>query len=150
MGCELCGYEGPLFDSVVEGALLKICKKCSGFGNAIPLTRTIAASPRQRTLAIEEKEPVLVPDYSEQIKKARETLGLKQGDLAEKIHEKESVIQHIESHNLHPSLALAHKLERFLHITLFESPDQPQKSKININDPLLTIGDLINIKKKTP
>ena len=33
MRCELCGSEGQLFISVVEGVKLKVCKICSKFGS---------------------------------------------------------------------------------------------------------------------
>ena len=47
---------------------------------------------------------------------------------------------------MQPSIALAKKLEQFLHITLLVNYTKTPTKDFNIKDQALTIGDLLNIK----
>ncbi len=160
--CELCGAEVEvLYKTVIEGTELMVCKKCSRFG-------TVKAVVKPKSLVVKEEkskqlrkkqnlqaEPkqdlsieLIVPDFSERVKKAREKLGLKQEELAKKIAERESVIHNIESGRLEPSISLARKLERFLKIKLVEVVSEEASVKTKKQATSLTIGDVLKSKTK--
>ena len=146
--CELCGKHDRLKNVIIEGSILSVCSKCSSFGKAIKLSNkkeTTAIVPRK--IKIETTVEIINPEYSRLIKDAREKLNLKQEELAQKISERESVIQHLEAGKLEPSLQLARKLERFLNIKLIEEYSEPSDKTINLADSSVTIGDLIKMKK---
>ena len=91
--------------------------------------------------------PIIVEDYAQRIKNRRERLGLKQGELAKKLAEKESVISALESGSMEPSVALAEKIGRILSIRLIESEDRKGPSIVmHEKSEGLTLGDMI--KKK--
>lgn len=144
----MCGVEDKLVNAVVEGSILLLCNRCKEFGDVIeiPKQKVVQLRPKQ---VVEEPEEFIVSDYNEIVRNAREKMGLMQKDLAEKINEKESLIQKIESGHMQPSPDLARKLERFLGIKLVEKYSAPNdKSSINFKDKGLTIGDLVRLKRK--
>lgn len=150
MQCEMCGREGELVEAIVEGTMLNVCKNCAKFGNVIEVKKPIIKEEVRRVVPvsqIEEMESV-IDDYSSKIKQAREKLGLKQGELAKQIAEKESVIHKVETGGLKPNLRLAKKLEQFLKIKLIEKYIEEKKKILDFRDSDLTIGDLLRIKKK--
>ena len=147
--CELCGKHDRLKHAIIEGVILAVCSKCSTFGKAIILPKNKKEDSRiPRKIPIENTVEIITTQYPKLIKDSRERLNLKQGELAQKISEKESVIQHLESGSLEPSFNLARKLERFLNIKLIEEYSEPSDKTINLADSSLTIGDLIKMKKK--
>ena len=77
-------------------------------------------------------------------------MGLKQKELAKMLAEKESVIHKLESGNIEPSLNLARKLERQLRIKIIEQHElgKEDNHKYKSKRTVLTIGDLISVKKK--
>ncbi|MEK6854816.1 MAG: multiprotein bridging factor aMBF1 [Nanoarchaeota archaeon] len=147
--CELCGKHDKLKDVIIEGTTLSVCSKCAEFGNVvvIPKKREIE-SVVPRRIVIEEDVEIIKSDYPDLIRNARENMGLRQEELAQKIAEKESVIHHLESGELKPTIALARKLERFLKIELVEVYTENKNKRINFVDSSLTIGDLIKMKKR--
>lgn len=149
--CELCGKPNDnLIEAIVEGALLRVCRKCSDFGHVIPIQKSTTLEIPKKKIVI-EKEPeefeIITSNYAQKVKQAREKLDLKQEQLAQKIAEKISVIHKIESGHLRPSLALAKKLEHFLHIKLIEKYKEEKSKTIDFTDSDLTIGDLLKFKK---
>src|SRR3989344_9323561 len=115
--CELCGAETSLSRAIVEGTLLEVCKKCSTYGNIIPLQPLKPSTP-PRHITLEEPRDYIVPHYAYLIKQAREQKGWKQQELASHLQEKESLIQHIESGNMTPPFDIALKLQQLLAIKL--------------------------------
>lgn len=150
MQCELCGREDELVEAVVEGSILSVCNQCSKYGHVIAIKKTkVAETPKKIELKLEDDIlEVVVKDYSEKVKKAREGKKLTQEELAKKINEKESLVQKIESGHLEPSLYLAKKLENFLQIKLIEKESNGEKVKIDFKGNGLTIGDLVSFKNK--
>lgn len=150
VSCDLCGREAKLIDAIVEGSMLSVCQNCAKFGNVVPITKTIRVEERPVIIKKEPEEiEIVMEDYAEKIKQARENAQLKQEDLARKINEKESIIHKIESKHIKPSIELARKLEKFFNIKLIEKyEDKTEKRELNLNDKEITIGDLIKIKKK--
>ena len=149
MNCDICGKEVSLVKAIVEGIELSVCRECSNFGNVIEQKKPEKTKPKRPTYPTEEVIDVMVSDYTDKIKKAREKMNLKQKEFAQKIAEKESVIQNIESGHIKPSIALARKIEKFCHIKLVEEHKEEHKNvKLNLKDTSLTIGDLLNLKKE--
>ena len=149
MGCELCGYDGELVDAIVEQTVLHVCRKCSNFGDVIPIDKPKKAFQKPTKIVVEESQDFIVSDYNKRVKEAREKKGLKQQELAQEINEKESVIHHIESGHFKPSFGLAKKIGQFLQIELTQKYEEPNTKEIDLKNSDLTIGDLLNIKKKT-
>ena len=146
-GCEICGKNLDYLDkAIVEGVMMSVCSNCSKFGKVIPVRKPLIGPKRVIPIHTKELREDIIDNYSESIKKGREKRGLKQGELAKNIAEKESVISKIESGSLKPSFILARKLEQFLGIRLIESFEDKKEVNLNLKDDGLTIGDLLKIK----
>jgi putative transcription factor len=152
MECEMCGKNDTLFKTEIEGTTLNICANCSKYGKVISRAKTkyeIKTENKIKKTAEEAPLETVAENYAEIVKKKRESLKLKQEELAKMINEKESVIHHIESSASPPSITTARKLEKALHIKLveLEIPAQmPQNKKGNSEG--MTIGDIIKIRQK--
>lgn len=148
--CEMCGAEGKLFRTLVEGAEMMLCKECSRFGKVLAAPRIIIRKESIKTKKEEKPEIIegIVPGYGKLIKEKREKLGLKQEELAKKINEKESLIQKMESDRFEPGIALARKLEQFLKIRLVFTRDEETSVGTGKKEGPVTIGDIIQIKTK--
>lgn len=153
--CEMCGKDLPLFRAFIEGSELKVCKGCASFGKLIG---PVAQPPKrekkkEKEDAAKNAEPEviqsIVSGYGEIVKKARESKGLKQEELARKINEKESLIHKVETGHYEPNLLLAFKLEKFLGIKLVEETtvEKSGGKKPAESGGAFTIGDLIKEKK---
>jgi len=144
MNCDMCGRDTELRKTIVENVVLNVCENCSIFGKVIEVKKEIR-DDKIKELFIRLKKPQIfeeiVEDFSLRIKKAREELNLKQEELALKINEKESIIHHLETGKLRPSLELAKKLERFLKIKLVEIREEEKKLNIDFNSGDISIGD---------
>lgn len=153
MQCEMCGSEERLFKTDIEGTLLNVCKACSKFGKIISAVKEPIEEKREKKIEMIETEPeeeiieMVVSNFQEKIRKAREKLGLNQEDFAKKIKEKESIVHKLETGEFKPSIDTAKKLEKVLHIKLIEEYKEEGKTT-NIKTEELTIGDLIKIKKR--
>ncbi len=146
--CDMCGREGELLDAIVEGASMRVCNNCSKFGRVITVKPKVLNRQVAREAFVLEQMEVIVDDYAELIRKAREKKDLKQHELAKQIGEKESVIRKLETGHFKPSLKLGKKLELVLGIKLIESYKNGETKKIDLNDRNLTIGDLIRAKNE--
>lgn len=157
----MCGKDMPLFKTEIEGTAMNVCSSCSRFGKV--LQTVTVESPREKkkkekkkTSAIRAKkeEPevmeIIVDNFAELTRKKREQLGLKQEEMAKLLAEKESLLHKIETGVFEPSVPLARKLEKLLHIILVEEHTeehtQPQKTKSET----LTLGDMVKIRKRQP
>lgn len=150
--CDMCGFDRPLTPAAIEGTTLQVCQTCSRYGKILPKpilpVAQQAAAHQARQRADAEMDQILVDDAAHLIKQAREQKGLHQKDVAQAVKEKESVIHHIESGSIYPPLDLARKLEKFLHIRLIQVYVPPAKLSTS-QDGTLTIGDLVNVRKKS-
>lgn len=167
--CEMCGYNGELRRAVVEGSLLMLCDKCVKFGEVVELKSVPSeevvsmrmqrmnssrfASMRAGKVYVEDSdEEMVVKNYSELVKRAREKRGKTQEEVAKEIAEKVSVVQGIESGRLEPSLKLTKKLEQYFKIELVRkigkvSEVEEMEQELGLKRGSMTIGDLIKIKK---
>ena len=146
--CEMCGKERELVDAIVEGASVQVCLECSKHGNVIAINQPVVDKKIEKAQEMESRPEyvdVIVNDYADRIKRARERKKLKQEDLAQALAEKESVIQSLEAGGLKPTFKLAKKLSVFLGIDLIESVYASRKAEKNIDfaNKGVTIGDLL-------
>ncbi|MDO8628218.1 MAG: multiprotein bridging factor aMBF1 [Nanoarchaeota archaeon] len=148
--CELCGKGLANIQAIIEGSMLTICKNCSKYGNVIKILPPTTQQQTKIKKLLQEPatDQLIVNDYATKIRQAREQQQLTQEALALKIKEKESYLQKIESGHLEPNLLIARKLEQALTIKLIEDYLQQPTGKTDLKQEALTIGDLINIKKK--
>jgi len=145
MQCEMCGSQSNLFLARIEGTQMNVCKGCAQFGKVIRHRALPQARPA-RPVIEEAPLPVIVDDYSQRIRAAREKRNFTQEILAKKLHEKESIIQKMETGNFKPSVVLAKRLERFLGITLIEEEVGATAKITSTEAEGLTLGDLIKQK----
>lgn len=154
MQCDLCGAEDRLVLAQIEGSKLRACQKCAAYGKVLGTVAVPAAAPKKAPKASAAPPPsaaretllLVRPDAGQLIKGARERLGLTQEELAKKLNEKASVLHHIECGRTPPSLDLARKFERALHLSLIEPyTDAPPEPRAR-GAAGLTIGDLLSEK----
>jgi putative transcription factor len=173
--CEMCGAEKPsLTTTKVEGAELELCDNCKGFGTEVRTessssggstkysTSSKSSSPsstsqssgassssggaaRRRRDMFDDIEE-LATDYDERIRKGRESKGLSQEDLADKLNEKASLIRKLERGDILPSDSVQKKLERALGITLTEGGDVEDAEWSGGSKTTMTLGDVVKRK----
>lgn len=141
--CEICGRISEVFDAIVEGAMVKVCDRCSKHGNVVSVQKKFVSAKI-------EKDPfeyvdVIVDNYAKLVKEGREKKGLNHEELAKSIAEKESTIAQVESGNMKPNFKLAKKLAVFLNIELIEHVESSKEGykSIDFKNSSLTIGDLL-------
>jgi len=161
MACEMCGSRPEEYTCEIEGVIMKACAECSSFGKRLARIRTLQevktekkkqAASERHTQAFREQEgeiiQIIVPDFANRIKKAREKTGMTQEEFAKKVAEKESVIHNLESGRMRPSINLCRKLEKALHITLIEQIEEKKEGYTRAKGAGLTIGDVLEAKGK--
>lgn len=152
MRCELCGNEGQLFISAIEGVRLRVCKMCSKFGSTSVQMFEKSELKAKKVLNVykDEKGVIFSNDFGQIIKNAREILRLKQAEVAEKIQIKESLYRRIESGRVEPALELSKKIEDFLKIKILEEVKLDYETKKDKSRDGLTIGDLLDANNSKP
>ncbi len=168
--CPICGGviwgRGQL--TILEGAKMIVCQSCATHGKNVIQTNK---SPYYKKRVSERTNPpikkkyekskktyqsnlkdelMIIDDYDKKIRKVRQKHNLTQGQFAQRIHEKESLIRRIETKKVKPTIELANKIEREFKIKLLEEPDiievDPNKyMKKNLGS---SLGDIAFIKKK--
>ena len=158
--CEICGrpVSKPKYYEV-EGAILILCDECAKYGTPIKRTniirKRVMPSKRVEKKRQETPEWMLIDNYGEIIRKAREARRMSQEDLARLIKEPVSYIRKIESQKVIPSDNVIIKLEKALNISLrkpFDLSDVAEYHGFGIKKRIsgkaqLTLGDVIIIKK---
>ena len=90
----------------------------------------------------------MIEDYNKVIRESREKRGWSREKLAEKIYEKVSVINRIESGRMIPDMKLSRKLEKMLDIHILEKTDETIDEEVSSRDVReATIGDIARIKR---
>ena len=149
----MCGKENAMAVALIEGVELSVCEKCAKFGK---VTRVIKApkpqkkslySPQPARQKDEDAMEFVVEDFAARIRQRREQLNLTQQEFSKMLSEKESVVHHLENASSHPSIELARKLERILHIKLIEVAKEAVVEKVKGKVDAFTLGDFIRIKK---
>lgn len=146
----MCGKDTELYTATIEGIALKVCKHCARHGKIIAkakpaiLPRKIKKATMQQVPAETEIVEAVLEDYAKRIRDARTKSGMTQKEFAKKINEKESLLHKMETSSFKPSIPLAKKLEKILHIKLTEQKEEektvmPKTKKSGT----LTIGDIL-------
>jgi len=162
VSCELCGRKDAVYDCEIEGTRMKVCQDCSRFGAVKGKSNVRIVVSDSKKPVSNDPEYVFVQGYGLLVKNAREKTGLKQEDFAKSINEHKSLIHQVEIEHIKPNILLARKLERILKIKIVEEVkneryEQKEESKtLNSTGRLssapkaqgLTLGDMMNIKKK--
>ncbi len=103
--------------------------------------------PKPRGALLEDM--ILIEDYAQAIRGARQKRNLNQEELAQKVGERVSTLQGIESGRLKPTKKTIRGLERELEISLLESIGPvPIKSDRVTSGGSPTLGDVVRIKRK--
>lgn len=169
MRCEICGQsieEGKSKRTKIDGSIMEVCPDCSKFGviQKTPKPKFTQSKSKEKSgsnginrpkrtprpmYSLDEPTEELVEDFETIVRKAREVKGLSREELGEKIYEKVSVINRIESGKMVPDIKLAKKLEKTLNITLIEKiSDMDLEDFKNRTSGGPTLGDIVKIKKK--
>lgn len=159
MPCEMCGKQvedSELFYSKIEGSIIKVCEGCKDFGIVLKRVAYRSREILEKKQSImpklqPEEEEMVIENYAEVIKNAREKKGIKQEDFAKMINEKDSLVHKIETGHMEPSIELARKIEKFLTIHLVEQVKMQAYEKSygeKKTSDELTVGDIIKIKKR--
>ncbi len=169
MPCEMCGKEGPLKTAKIEGNKMRVCGDCAKFGQVVePASSSGGTSSsggsasetnkpniqaglekrkqKKRRDVFSDRDKVLVEDYGDRVRKARQKKDLTPEELSDQINEKKSVISHTERNDHHPSDDLVKKLERALDITLMEKPQHTELAQSQTKPSSagkVTLGDLL-------
>ena len=175
--CELCGrtMKGRGRDVRIEGADIRVCPQCAErFGSQesasekrsthsktqpswtrspTPQTTFRSSSPPRKTAQkrteVTLDDMILIEDYAIVIRNARQKAGLSQEELAQKVGERISTLQAIESGRLKPTKKTIRGLERELDISLLEPIGPvPIKPSTSTRSTEPTLGDRVVIKRK--
>lgn len=169
MNCEICGVEikGEPYKTKIDNSVMTTCKECSRYGKVQykpqpkpkktkPKNNNYQNNNRQNNFKPKNKynrprddEYELVDDYNKIIRQKRESKGLTQKQLGEKIYERESVIAHIETGKMVPDTKIARKIEKTLNIKIIEKNESSlQEFQDSRRFREATIGDIARIKRK--
>lgn len=159
MQCEICekGIEkGKRIK--LEGSIVVACEECSRYGEIVAEAEPPKPKPRvvERKVEVEERpefilyiQEELVEGYPTLIKNRRESLDMKQEELAKRINEPSSVVHRIESGRFEPNPKIAKKIQSVLGIKLMEKTGSEELGAMTSKVPdELTLGDLVIVKKR--
>lgn len=130
------------------------CDKCSNYGKIVERAVTIPRRTKdRRDKKIEEKFEIdiefeLIPNYGKAIKEAREKSGIKQDELGRMINEPASLIHRIETERIEPSIEIAKKIQRALHIRILKPIEIDNENEELEKRSEMTLGDVVVIRKK--
>ena len=152
----------------VEGLKLMVCHKCSEIGEMgwkVRLEKmrngrideSKSSSRKVKRLSVPKRKTTLngfenyevIENFSENIKKGREGIGISQEEFAKLIKEKLSLVQKIESGKIVPSIQLSREIEHTLKIKLLSNQKEEMENDLQSDaKSALTIGDVLHLKKK--
>lgn len=146
--CELCGRDVDSLKKVkIEGATLKTCDSCAEMGEEVTTRSKKSRKKKKSSRNKRSSEDVLVSDYGERIKEARESEQLSIAEVADDLNEKESLISKIEKQELKPDKPLADKLSKKFGVTLYTNPEVADYETGNSGDSRkATMEDVADIK----
>ena len=143
----MCGKDNLLVKAEIEGVLMQVCSTCSRYG----VVKQSSARPdfQRKVIRKEGPELAVVSDFSVQLRKVREGLGLKQEDFAKYLQERESVVSKWEQGSLTPSVETAQHLGRILGLNLLSKTiDSGEKLEVKTRSDELTLGDFVKVRKR--
>jgi len=167
MACELCGKKEANYRISIEGAEMDVCESCAKHGKVLKRSYSditgpveasaiggaggIAGTGKTQSVTREprvsmESEMEIIPNYAERIRNACNRLGISHHVLAERLSEKESYMDKVMQGRQVPDEKTARKIEKELHIALFESSAETVVKTGKMEK--ATLGDVIYIEKK--
>ncbi|MDE1762237.1 MAG: TIGR00270 family protein [Candidatus Micrarchaeota archaeon] len=148
--CEICGKQTEkIYLAQIEGTTMWMCAACSKgkkIVKSVDTSNAKKAAMAQR--AQQEENDEIVEHFGEQIRLARERMGLPLRVLAERIAEKESTLVRVEKEKSLPTEALRKKLEKELGVRLAQKPQGADLSNAFGRRAPITLGDAAFTKKK--
>ena len=157
MDCEICGkpIPGKPLKSKIEGSVLTVCRDSRNLVSNKKQAKKQQGNKNRNSVSSRvytrntESDEELVDDFSQIVRKGRESKGWTREELGAKIYEKVSVITRIETGKMEPDLKLAKKLEKTLNIKLIEKYDEMdlESFKSMASGPN-TLGSIVKIKRK--
>ena len=145
MLCNMCGKEGRLSKTSIEGTTLNVCPDCAKYGTKVNEFKDLAYPKSKKFIEEGPKSiNIVLPNFASIIKSKRESLGLTQEQLAKRLNEKESLIQSIEK-GRSPNINFAKKIERNLNISLIKEYTESHE-EIKVDTTKATIGNMIKFK----
>ncbi|MFD1600962.1 multiprotein bridging factor aMBF1 [Halobellus rarus] len=160
----------------VEGAELELCDDCKEFGTEVRTESSSSQSTKYSTSSSSQSSgssgssstsssagggssggstrrrdmfddmDEIAADYDQQIREAREGLGLSQEELAQSLNEKASLIRKLERGDILPSDDVRKKVERKLEISLVEGGDTDDNDWSGGSSTTTTLGDVVKRK----
>lgn len=110
---------------------------------------SVRPRPRPKPRPVTLDDMVLVENYADIIRRARQASGMTQEELAQRIGEKFSTMQAIEAGRLKPTKKAIRGLERELRISLLEPiTPVPIKTVKDLESRGPTLGDVVRVKRK--
>lgn len=149
--CEMCGEQGDVKKTRVEGTVLKLCDDCQEVGEVVKSGSSSSRSSKQSSSkpSLPDDSEEIAPDFNERVKAAREAKELSVQDLADAMKEKKSVVQRVEAGKLAPDRSLARKFEKHLGVDLYEEePSDVAAQVASTTESEQTIGDVAEVTKK--
>ncbi len=168
----MCGAEqASLTTTKVEGAELELCSSCTDFGTEVREEPSSSAGSKystssssgtpsssssssgsggssggsQRPRDMFDDMEEIATDYDDRIRKARESKGLSQEELADDLNEKASLIRKLERGDTLPTDEIQRKLERALDVSLVEGEEVDADWESN-DAGTMTLGDVVKRK----
>ncbi len=160
--CEMCSAEIANPTTIkVEGALLRVCQRCTSFGNIVrekaPVgkqRKVVPTKSRVRTTAKRsfsskpaKQDAELASDYHQLIRQARQKKKIDHEKLATMTGISVASLKSIESGKMRPTDRDARKLERELGIELLFALEQELEFADKTKKKATTLGDIAVIKK---
>jgi len=161
----MCGneiYSRPITIKI-EGAELSVCPSCAKHGERVvqpkPQRQKASSKPyfQQRTTPSkpassrpykEEESGMLVSDYHERIRLARQRMKLTQKEVSIQTKISTSELQSIETGKMRPPDRIVKILEKFFDIKLTEEVESYRPKDQKKGPAHQTLGDIVVIKKK--
>ncbi len=118
--CEICGEREAKFTVIIEGATMNACAVCAKGAKILHKKPEERVEKGGKVVETGRTEEDIVEGYGEIVRKAREGKGMSREELAKKLNETESYLEHIERERMRPTLKTARKLEKALGVKLIE------------------------------
>ena len=162
--CEICGKDGELLETIIDGKYTNACMDCVKINNAIVLSKPseeklkkverifsvrerlenaskIREKERLEKLKEMEKKQAFPDTISYKLRKAREKAGLSKEKLADELGLKPEDINKYESGE-EPSEQILKRYSQFFKDEFKIKEDNSEEQEINFKDEKITLRDL--------
>ncbi len=112
MLCEMCGSDGILTRTIIEGAAMNVCESCTQYGKVLTPKKMEAPKKQKHAQKTPESIEKVTSDIGTILKTLREKKNMTQKEFAIILAAKESLIHKIETGNAIPDIPTAKKWEK--------------------------------------